>query len=70
MSNFDAFADFRMDGHVAIVTGGAQNIGEAIAKTFSGAGAKVIENLGLKPRRSRLALLLNMSIVYKIYARR
>ena len=41
MSNFDAFADFRMDGHVAIVTGGAQNIGEAIAKTFSGAGAKV-----------------------------
>ena len=42
MSNFDAFADFRMDGHVAIVTGGAQNIGEAIAKTFSGAGAKVM----------------------------
>lgn len=41
MSNFDAFADFRMDGHVAIVTGGAQNIGEAIARTFSGAGAKV-----------------------------
>jgi len=42
MSNFDSFADFRMDGHVAIVTGGAQNIGEAIAKTFSGAGAKVM----------------------------
>lgn len=42
MSNFDAFADFRMDGQVAIVTGGAQNIGEAIAKTFSGAGAKVM----------------------------
>lgn len=42
MSNFDAFADFRMNGHVAIVTGGAQNIGEAIAKTFSGAGAKVM----------------------------
>ena len=42
MSNFDAFADFRMDGHVAIVTGGAQNIGEAIARTLSSAGAKVM----------------------------
>jgi 7-alpha-hydroxysteroid dehydrogenase len=42
MSKFDAFADFRMDGHVAIVTGGAQNIGEGIARTFSGAGAKVM----------------------------
>lgn len=31
-----------MKDHVAIVTGGAQNIGEAIAKTFSGAGAKVV----------------------------
>ncbi len=37
---FDAFADFRMDGHVAIVTGGAQNIGEAIARIFAGAGAR------------------------------
>lgn len=42
MPRFDAFSDFRMDGHVAIVTGGAQNIGEAIAKTFAGAGAKVM----------------------------
>lgn len=42
MSRFDPFADFRMDGQVAIVTGGAQNIGEAIAKTFAGAGAKVM----------------------------
>ncbi|WP_179228295.1 SDR family oxidoreductase [Leptolyngbya ohadii] len=40
--SFDAFGDFRMDGQIAIVTGGAQNIGEAIAKTFSGAGAKVM----------------------------
>ena len=39
---FDPFADFRMDGHAAIVTGGAQNIGEAIARTFSGAGSKVV----------------------------
>lgn len=39
---FDAFADFRMDSHVAIVTGGAQNIGEATARIFSGAGAKVV----------------------------
>lgn len=42
MSRFDPFADFRMDGQVAIVTGGAQNIGEAIAKTFAAAGAKVM----------------------------
>lgn len=40
--SFDPFADFRMNGHVAVVTGGAQNIGEAIARTFSGAGAKVV----------------------------
>ena len=42
MAKFDAFEQFRMDGHVAIVTGGAQNIGEGIARTFSGAGAKVM----------------------------
>lgn len=42
MSSFDAFADFRMTGHKALVTGGAQNIGEAIARTFSGAGAEVM----------------------------
>lgn len=40
--SIDAFADFRMNGHSAIVTGGAQNIGEAIARTFSAAGAKVM----------------------------
>jgi NAD(P)-dependent dehydrogenase (short-subunit alcohol dehydrogenase family) len=42
MNKFDPFVEFRMDNHVAIVTGGAQNIGEAIARTFSGAGAKVM----------------------------
>jgi NAD(P)-dependent dehydrogenase (short-subunit alcohol dehydrogenase family) len=42
MSNFDPFSEFKMNNHVAIVTGGSQNIGEAIAKTFSGAGAKVM----------------------------
>jgi 7-alpha-hydroxysteroid dehydrogenase len=40
--SFDAFADFRMDGHNVIITGGAQNIGAGIAKTLSGAGAKVM----------------------------
>jgi 7-alpha-hydroxysteroid dehydrogenase len=42
MTGFDAFADFRMNDQIAIVTGGAQNIGEAIARSFSGAGAKVM----------------------------
>jgi 7-alpha-hydroxysteroid dehydrogenase len=40
--SFDAFAEFRMHGHNVIVTGGAQNIGAAIARTLAGAGAKVM----------------------------
>ncbi len=39
---FNPFADFSMEGHVALITGGAQNIGEAIARTFAAAGAKVL----------------------------
>lgn len=39
---FDAFAEFRMTGHSVIITGGAQNIGAGIARTLSGAGAKVM----------------------------
>lgn len=35
MAQFDPFADFRRDGQVAIVTGGAQDIGEAIARIFA-----------------------------------
>jgi NAD(P)-dependent dehydrogenase (short-subunit alcohol dehydrogenase family) len=42
MMTFDPFAQFRMNDHVALITGGAQNIGEAIARTFAGAGAKVM----------------------------
>ncbi len=42
MDKFDAFSEFRMDGHSAIVTGGAQNIGAAIARIYAGAGAKVM----------------------------
>ncbi|GAA5524962.1 7-alpha-hydroxysteroid dehydrogenase [Microbulbifer aestuariivivens] len=42
MADFDAFADFRMHKHQAIVTGGGQNIGEAIARTLAGAGAQVM----------------------------
>lgn len=40
--SFDAFAEFRMNDHNVIITGGAQNIGAGIAKTLSGAGAKVM----------------------------
>jgi len=39
---FDPFADFRLDGHSVIITGGAQNIGAGIARTLSGAGARVM----------------------------
>lgn len=39
---FDAFAEFRMTGHNVIITGGAQNIGAGIARTLSGAGARVM----------------------------
>jgi 7-alpha-hydroxysteroid dehydrogenase len=42
MSSYDAFAEFRMTGHNVIITGGAQNIGAGIARTHSGAGAKVM----------------------------
>jgi NAD(P)-dependent dehydrogenase (short-subunit alcohol dehydrogenase family) len=42
MDSYDAFAAFRMSGHQAIVTGGAQNIGAGIAKALSGAGASVM----------------------------
>lgn len=41
-SSYDAFAEFRMNGHVAIVTGGGQNIGAGIARALSGAGAAVV----------------------------
>jgi 7-alpha-hydroxysteroid dehydrogenase len=40
--SFDALAAFRMAGHSAIVTGGAQNIGAAIARSLAGAGARVV----------------------------
>jgi 7-alpha-hydroxysteroid dehydrogenase len=40
--SYDALADFRMTGHNVIITGGAQNIGAGIARTLSGAGAKVM----------------------------
>lgn len=42
MTAYDAFADFRMNGHSVLITGGAQNIGAGIAKTLSGAGARVM----------------------------
>src|SRR5512143_3829073 len=42
VSGFDPFGDYRMTDHVAIVTGGAQNIGAAIARSFAGAGARVV----------------------------
>jgi 7-alpha-hydroxysteroid dehydrogenase len=42
MSKYDAFDEFRMPGHSVLITGGAQNIGAAIAKSLAGAGAKVM----------------------------
>lgn len=42
MATFDPFAEFRMNDHQVIITGGAQNIGAGIAKAMSGAGASVM----------------------------
>lgn len=54
--SFNPFADFKMDGHIALVTGGAQNIGAAIAKSFSGAGAKVaIADLNVEKAKATAA---------------
>ena len=35
-------ADFRLDGHVAVITGAGAGIGRAIAETFAAAGAAVM----------------------------
>ncbi|OPF16816.1 hypothetical protein B1L04_11750 [Microcystis aeruginosa KW] len=42
---------------------------DTITSKLSPIVRQFIENLGLKPRRSTTALLLNMSIVYEIYAK-
>ncbi|MCA3352100.1 MAG: SDR family oxidoreductase [Roseomonas sp.] len=42
MPNYDPLAEFRMDGHAVLITGGAQNIGAGVAKGLAGAGAKVM----------------------------
>jgi 3-oxoacyl-[acyl-carrier protein] reductase len=40
--DFDPARAFRLDGEVAIVTGGAKGIGGAIAKCFARVGARVV----------------------------
>lgn len=42
VDTFDAFADFHMEDHNVILTGGAQNIGAGVAKALAGAGANVM----------------------------
>ena len=49
---------FRLDGQVALVTGGASGIGEAISRVFSTAGAKVLIVDMDRERAERLAIEL------------
>jgi len=54
---------FRLDGRVALVTGGASGIGEAISRVFTAAGAKVLIVDVDRERAERLALELPDSAV-------
>jgi NAD(P)-dependent dehydrogenase (short-subunit alcohol dehydrogenase family) len=42
MAGTDGVARFRLDGRVAIVTGGSRGLGAAIARGFAAAGARVV----------------------------
>src|SRR6266568_3828652 len=48
-------APFRLDGRVALITGGASGIGEATCRAFAGAGALVIVADVDRPRAEALA---------------
>ncbi len=54
---------FRLDGRVALVTGGASGIGEAISRLFTAAGAKVMVVDIDRERAERLAMELTQAEV-------
>src|SRR5690349_10982818 len=55
----DTLESFRLDGQVAVVTGGGRGIGEAMARALAGAGAAVVVAARRKAEVEAVAASIN-----------